>query len=298
MWAYAVLLISLGCLCRAIFIKYIRKNPVDLKTCHSFSMSFAPAYLLVPFAIIAGGFIIKAVAFLLVYSGTLKYVGEIILGIVIIPIVLISIISTLVFAMAVYLAPAIIASEEEGFTFVFKRILSIINYIPVRFILYFFTGLVFSLIIAFIFIGILAFSLPDLAGIVTGSLKFKALQLGMSVPGTFVFDSENYNSLIPFTHHIFAFFAYMSMAVILSLVLFVPGVFACSSAVHLYRLIRQKEIEAINSGSEPLVRTKGKTDAGLFEKMICPQCGETVKEGLFFCTQCGNKLKEDQEENR
>ncbi|MCE1248846.1 MAG: hypothetical protein LWY06_19585 [Firmicutes bacterium] len=297
-WAYLVLLISTGCVCRAVFIKYVRKSPLDMKACHGFSITYAPAYLLVPCVIIILGAIIKTSAFLLLLTGNIKFAGEVILGIIIIPLVLISITSLLVFAMAFYLSPAIIAVEEEGFTWVFRRVFSILNYIPIRFIVYLITGLFSTFIVMLAFTGIFAAALPGLAGIAAGALKLKAVELGIAVPGSFIVNTEILTGPVPFTYHIFALFAYLSAAVLLSLILFIPGVYACSSAVHIYRLIRAAEIDAIDSGSEPLIRVKNDVSEIIPDKMICPHCRESVKGGLFFCTQCGKKLQPDSSDSK
>jgi len=288
-WAYFVIQVSIGAICRCIYTGCIKSKTLDLKSCISFSRGFIPAYLLGPFVIAILSLVLIISCFLLISIGLIPYIGEIILGIIILPILIICIIYFVLSILLIYFTPAIIATEDEGLTYVLKRMISLFHHFRGRLLMYFLLAVLFIGILTSFFAGASALIYGWIFTTAAAILKTKLANLIFVAGGHFAPNFALYSGNIPFTFQVAAFLFYFAGGASLALLFTIPGVFICSSSVYLYNTIKLKENEGILSQCPGKDREPADSSFA-----ICPHCDGKVKSMFKFCTLCGKILKTDE----
>jgi len=239
-WFYVATLISLGIICRVIFLSQFTKTRKYIEESITFSRNFAPAYIVIPTVIVIIIYIIWLIFHFILYSALIPYLGEILLGVIFSPLVVISIILFLVFSSAIYITPSIIAAEESGISRVLKRLFHIVKSIPIHFFICFLSGMIFTFIVFCVSFGLLSIGVGILFPIVTFVLKSHLVDHFMAVGGTFITGFEVYGEDLTWTSHIFALLFYLGAGLLFSLAMTMPVIYMCSSSLYIYRLIYHK----------------------------------------------------------
>lgn len=251
LWTYVVLLITQGFFCRMIFLRYLKEEQASFKPCLTFTLNFAPAYLVIPFMVFAPALLLLLFAFVLFFLGRLPFLGQIISGLLIAPVFVIQTVVLLIVLMGIYFAPAIIACEEEGVTSVFRRLYSFLKNLKLRLPGYFLVGMsavCMVTVLITVFTGVIMLGSLNMSNAVLGP---ETQELMTAARGTFVLGADYYNLGQSFSYHIYALIFYLSMAIVAGLALTFPGLILCSTSTHMYRLLKGDEEEILEEKKKP-----------------------------------------------
>lgn len=297
-WIFIIVVVTAGALCRAVFLKKIQKTDYDLDACHGFAMTFAPAYVVIPVILGIIATILKVISVGALFLGYIPWVGEILLAFIMAPAILIGSASVFLFAMTSFLAPAIIASEEQGVVFTLKRIVSMANYIPVRMIVSFWMAVIIIALFSTAIFSLLYSSVPTLASIGKFIIEDKFANFTAAIAGTFLNLPNKFpGGRITWTYHIAAFFAYIFLGILVSFASTLPLLFTYAITTLIYDQLRKEEIRVKEQGKKPLFGYPKVKSFTSDQVTTCPGCGKLVRGKVTFCTFCGERLKPEEQED-